>query len=224
MAFEPRCHSQSGGSRGTEGRGRTGTAAAEKRFLEWTGGVLSVPGVEEVVTAGTEEEPGTQSEMGLLLYFGCWGFGIGQRDGLGRHRARGRDVGHGRGEEAGGETGRPVPAAAQRLGRDLEECGGRKLLTGAVKGSWPETVGGGRGQRPGSVGVEPGSGAQLVEFGIEAEKQLQCGDEVGAGTGGQSTGDLPASGVSCLRFGGPDSGPQEKECGMLSQPGSGSGT
>lgn len=122
MELAPCCHSQSGGSRGTEGRERAGTAAAEERFLAWTGGeggVLSITGVEEVVTAGTLDESGTRPEVGLLLYSGCWGFGIGERDGSGRQRARGRDVGLGRGGEA---------AQRQRLGQDLGGCGGRKLL------------------------------------------------------------------------------------------------
>lgn len=73
------------------------------------------------------------------------------------------------------------------------------------------------------MGGEPGSGAQVAGFGFEAERQLQCGAEVGAGTGGQSTEYLSASGVSCLCFGvhKPDSGsgPQAKEAGMASQPG-----
>lgn len=50
----------------------------------------------------------------------------------------------------------------------------------SVKGSWPET----------------GAGEQVAGFGFEAERQLQCGAEVGAGAGGQSTEYLPASGVS----------------------------
>lgn len=117
MELVPRCHSQSGGSQGTKGRERVGTAAAEERFLGWPGGqggegcVPSVTGGEEVVTAVTEDEQGTLPEaaelqgVGLQLYPGCLGFGIGQRDGSGGQRARGRGVGLGRDEEAGGEAG-----------------------------------------------------------------------------------------------------------------------
>lgn len=67
------------------------------------------------------------------------------------------------------------------------------------------------------MGVEPGSGAQMAAFGFVAVRPLQCGAEVGAGGGGQSTEPLSASGVSRLCFG--VQRPEEKKAELVSQPG-----
>lgn len=115
MELVPSCHSLPEESQGTRGHGRAGTVAAEERLLGWSEGeergVPSVPAGEEGVTAGTEDELGARAEaeaaaaelqgVGLLVYPGCWGLGTGERNGWERQRVKGRDVGLGRGEEAG---------------------------------------------------------------------------------------------------------------------------
>lgn len=116
MDSEPCRPSRPGGIRGIGGPGRAGTAAAEERLLGWTGGEGEEGGVQTVTgdvergeEGGREHEPETRAEAGRaelvavrpLFDSGCWRSGIGERDGSGRRRERGRDVGLGRGEEAG---------------------------------------------------------------------------------------------------------------------------
>lgn len=99
-----------GGTQGTGGPGRSGTAAAEVQLLGLTGGEVGVQTVvgheeqgEERVTAGREDEPESRpgaepagwEGAGPLFDSGCW------RDESGKKRGRGRDVGLERGEEAG---------------------------------------------------------------------------------------------------------------------------
>lgn len=92
-----------GENRGTGGPGRAETIAEEEQLLGWAGGedAQSVTGGdeggEEGVTAGWGElrTQAEAAELELLFYPGCRGW-----DSLSR-RERGRDVGPGRGEEAG---------------------------------------------------------------------------------------------------------------------------
>lgn len=111
MESVTRCPSPPGGTPGTQGPGRAGTAAAEEQLLGWTGGEGDIQMVsvddergEEGVTAGREHEPESRAEAGwggAGPLFDSGGSGSGESDRLGRQRERGRDVGLGRGEEAG---------------------------------------------------------------------------------------------------------------------------
>lgn len=113
MESVPRCPSPPGGTLGTGGPGRAGTAAAEEQLLGWTGGEgerdVQMESVddergEEGVTAGREPEQESRAEAGWEgagPLFDSGGSGSGESDRSGRQREKGRDVGLGRGEEAG---------------------------------------------------------------------------------------------------------------------------
>lgn len=118
MESVPRCPSPPEGTLDTRDPDRAGTAAAEEQLLGWTGGEGEEGDAAKVsvhdercegsVTAGREHGLESQVAAGSgdvwpPFDFGCW-----KSDKSGRLKQRGRDVGPGRGEEAGpagGEDG-----------------------------------------------------------------------------------------------------------------------